>query len=141
MKKKQGSKKQEINLNKTSKEVTAKGLAAILLHFLLQEWRVVVVSFSTLLLLIALYFAAADLYQTLFLQQKIKAEKQQVREKIVAWKEFMETHPEYRDGYFELAVLSYQLKEKDIALSYVREALALDPNFTTGREFEKKLTE
>lgn len=141
MKKKRGSKKHGINLNPASPSVDSRRFSDFFPSFFLKEWRILLVSFSTFLLLIALYFAAMDLYQTLLLQQKVQAEKQHARAQIASWKLFLQTHPQYRDGYFKIAVLSYQLRQQSIALTYVKKALEIDPNFTIGKEFGKKLME
>ena len=69
---------------------------------------------------------------------------QQKREKLLSdvayWESVVAKRKDYRDGYFQLAVLEYRLGDKEKANAYLQEVLKLDPNFEEGRKLEKVLS-
>jgi hypothetical protein len=48
--------------------------------------------------------------------------------KIQSWQTVLTKHPDYRDAYIQLAVLSYAQGDVAIAKSYLVQAAGLDPN-------------
>lgn len=44
------------------------------------------------------------------------------------WQDTVANHPDYRDGYIQLAALSYTQGNMKQAITYLQEAQALDPN-------------
>lgn len=81
-----------------------------------------------------------DLYSNYQSKKKIDLERQEVISKIGKWEEIINKYKDYRDGYFQLAILEYQLKDFNKAKFYLNKSLALDPNFEKGRELEKILS-
>lgn len=67
-------------------------------------------------------------------------EKIKVLNELVFWQKEIGERPNYRDAYFKLALLNYQLKDFDKANEYLKKTLSLDPNFEKGRELEKLLS-
>jgi len=55
------------------------------------------------------------------------------------WKEVVEKYPDYKDGYFQLAIVSYQLGDTDRAKGAIGKVLEIDPNDATGQEFARKI--
>ncbi|MCL5970930.1 MAG: tetratricopeptide repeat protein [Patescibacteria group bacterium] len=51
----------------------------------------------------------------------------------------MSRYKDYRDGYFRLAILEYQLNDNAKAQEYLDKVMKLDPNFEEGRKFEQFL--
>jgi hypothetical protein len=47
----------------------------------------------------------------------------------------------YRDGYFMLAVLNYQLKDFTKAGEYNQKVLSIDPSFSPALELKKVLSD
>lgn len=45
------------------------------------------------------------------------------------WQSAISTHPEYRDGYVQLAILAYELKKYTEANMYITKISAIDPNY------------
>ncbi len=76
-------------------------------------------------------------------QKKDRAmiERQKVMDKITYWQHVADAHKEYRDAYFVLAALEYQVKDFSKAWSYVQKCLVLDPNYQQGRNLEKIISE
>ena len=72
--------------------------------------------------------------------KKITDAKQQVLlQKMQYWQRVVSTHSDYRDGYFSLAVVAYQLGNTQQAVNYAEKALLLDPNFDDARKLERLL--
>ena len=71
--------------------------------------------------------------------ERIKNEPQRVREEIAFWEKVVLEKPDYRDAYLQLAILNYQIYEKEKAKFYLGKALNLDPNFEPAKEFKKIL--
>lgn len=80
-----------------------------------------------------------DLYSNYQSKKKIDLERQEVISKIGKWEEIINKYKDYRDGYFQLAILEYRLRNFDKAKFYLKKTLDLDPNFEKGRDFEKIL--
>lgn len=55
------------------------------------------------------------------------------------WRMVIEDHPDYRDGFVRLAMLAYQLGERNKSREYIEKIRALDPNFEGLRELEALL--
>ena len=45
------------------------------------------------------------------------------------WQKTIQQHPDYRDGYYMLAILAYQLNRIEEAESYLSVVKKLDPNY------------
>jgi hypothetical protein len=55
------------------------------------------------------------------------------------WQNVIETHPDYRDGYFNLAVIAYRMSKFSDARMYVEKVKELDPNYTPVFLLEKDI--
>ncbi len=66
--------------------------------------------------------------------QETKAERALLQSQVIQWQLVVAKHADYRDGYFKLAVLEYQLGNMSKAQQYDAQALQLDPNFQRGKE-------
>lgn len=71
--------------------------------------------------------------------QKLKNEREKIIFEINHWEKVVTNYKDYRDAYFKLAVLEYQLGESEKSKNYLNKALELDPNFEKGRELERIL--
>ncbi len=100
--------------------------------------RVVVISLFTVLFVIVC-LAGLQAYQHFQEKEKVLAERKEVLTKIIYWQNVVVEHKGYRDGYFQLAMLWYQLGKNEQAKMYLGQALKLDPNFEEGRKLEKIL--
>lgn len=65
--------------------------------------------------------------------QKESAPKK-LEQAVGEWERFVAKHPEYRDGWFVIALFWWQLGNRDKASQAISEALALDPQFIPARE-------
>lgn len=98
----------------------------------------IVVLFVALFAFIGL--AGAQTYRHYQEKEKVLSERKEVLAKISYWQNVVTEKKGYRDGYFQLAVLWYQLGQNVKAQIYLSEALKLDPNFEEGRKLEKVLS-
>ncbi len=85
-------------------------------------------------------YAIVQLSHSLRVQKQVMQEKAKVMRDMSFWQNVTVERPEYRDGYFMLAVLQYQIGKKQEAVATVQKALEIDPNFKEGRELERILS-
>ena len=52
----------------------------------------------------------------------------------------LEKNNDYRDGYLQLAILEYKLRDYSKAQLYLGKALEIDPNFEKAKELGKALS-
>ncbi len=92
-----------------------------------------------LCILTAILIVSVDLYSNYKLQRQLTNEKIKVLNEMVFWQNEVKSRPDYRDGYFSLALLNYQLKDFDKASENLNKVMILDPNFEKGRELKNLL--
>lgn len=102
-------------------------------------WRWLIVLVIVSILLLQLVQLGQLLYQNYNEAQVKQAEKQKIEADIARWEKIVEDRPNYRDGYFELAVLTYRLDRIYETRFYLRKVFLLDPNYQPARELEEKL--
>lgn len=93
----------------------------------------------SLILIIATGFIGYQLYVNFQEKQKLDAEREKISQEIEHWQGIISKYKNFRDAYFQLAVLEYRVGEFEKAKSYLKKTLELDPNFEKGRELEKLL--
>lgn len=91
-------------------------------------------------LVVILAIVGLDLYKDVLEQKKIEAERKEIISKIEYWQGIVDKYKDYRDAYFQLAILEYRVKNFDKSKFYLDKSLAIDPNFEKGRELEKVLS-
>ena len=90
-------------------------------------------------ILLAILVVSLDLYNNYKKQKQLADENIKILNQLVFWQNEIEKRPNYRDAYFSLALLNYQLKDFNNASKNLQKALSLDPNFEKGRELGKIL--
>ncbi len=93
--------------------------------------------FGALIILILL--SGTYLAVSLRTKSQMERQKQTIVSQISYWQKVVKKQEGYRDGYFMLAVLEYQIKNFSKSKEYLRKAMIIDPNFVPGLEFEKVL--
>ena len=96
-------------------------------------------SLVLLILLVIIIVVGLDLYRNVKQKEEVDKERQEIISKIQYWQGITNKYKDYRDGYFQLAVLEYRLGNFKGSKFYLEKALAIDPNFEKGRELEKIL--
>ena len=90
-------------------------------------------------LFVAICLASLQAYRHYQEKEKVLSQRKEVLTKIAYWQKVVTEKKDYRDGYFQLAMLWYQLGKNEQAKMYLGQALKLDPNFEEGRKLEKIL--
>jgi tetratricopeptide (TPR) repeat protein len=133
-------KKTEINLNKSRKQPSVlhgiENFGKSLFH---EEKILLTAIVSALVCFCLIIFASIDLSQSISVQKNMKKEKDRVAYELSYWQEIVKLHPDYRDGYFKLALIQYRLGKTKQSRENVEKAMEIDPNFSEGKEFEKML--
>ena len=94
---------------------------------------------GTVCILAAILIVSLDLSSNYKEGKKIISEKGKVLNEVAFWQNEVKIHPDYRDGYFSLALLEFQLRNLSETRSNIDKALNLDPNFKEGRDLQKQL--
>lgn len=137
---KRASKKSDINLNKKKKSPSiSRSITESVLSFISSEKYVLIASLLGVFSFCWMLFAVVQLSGVLQIQKQRELERAKVMHEVGFWEEVTKSKPEYRDGYFMLAVLEYRIGKKQEALTHVEKALQIDPNFKQGKEFETLL--
>lgn len=100
--------------------------------------KVILVSFVSGFLLMAISMKGYQFVQVTEALQSAQSQRSELEAERGYWLDISEKYSGYRDAYFKVALLSYQLGDVDLARKYLVEAMALDPNFKEGREFGQK---
>lgn len=91
-------------------------------------------------ILLAILVVSVDLYSNYKLQKELASEKMKVAKGLTFWQKEIEDKPNYRDAYFSLAIIYYQLKDFKNSSQYLEKAMIIDPNFEKGKELRNLLT-
>ncbi len=81
-----------------------------------------------------------DIKQALEEIKNLQEEPVKIKQQIQDWEKVVQEKPGYRDAYFQLAVLNWQIYENKEALSSLNKTLELDPNFEPAKELRKIFT-
>jgi len=100
--------------------------------------KIIVASFISGILLMAISLKGYELIKLRVELVETQSQRSQLSTQLTYWENVAEDYSGYRDAYFSIAVLSFQLGDKKKARESLIEALALDPQFKEGREFGKK---
>ncbi len=67
---------------------------------------------------------------------QISLERQRMQEEISFWQSIANKYEGYKDAYFQMAILDYQLGNFQKAKTENKKALTLDPNFEDAKKLE-----
>ncbi|MBI1982220.1 MAG: hypothetical protein HYY87_02955 [Candidatus Levybacteria bacterium] len=94
---------------------------------------------ASVLIGVAVIIVGADVGKNIQKKQNIEKERIKIAKEIEYWEKTIEKYKDFRDAYFQLAVLNYRLKNAEKAKDYLKRVFELDPNFEEGRKLEKFL--
>lgn len=95
--------------------------------------RLFIVSFVSGFFLIAIGIQTNLLLQNIQQLKIVKQERARINAQIGYLKTITKNYTDYRDIYFRIATLDYQLGNIEESKKYLRKALDADPNFKEGR--------
>jgi tetratricopeptide (TPR) repeat protein len=136
------SKKREINLNPNKKSPSNFRLITEPIGaFIRSEKHVLLASLSGVFFFCLLLYMIVQLSHTIQMQQQLVTQREKLQHDISFWQQVTKDRPEYRDGYFMLAVLQYRMGKTIAAKKNVAKALEIDPNFKEGKSFRQLVGE
>lgn len=92
----------------------------------------------------AVFFAknpsdAAEATKKLLEIEKNERTREEIEREISKWEMIISIKHNYRDAYFRLAVLNYQIFKNEESKQYLEKAMTLDPNFEEGKRLRELL--
>src|SRR3989338_4803642 len=103
------------------------------------QWRLIAAGFVSAIILGAIVIVGADSYRNYQENKRLSEKRENIETQIKFWKSVNQKYMGFRDSYFQLALLEYQLKDFDKSREYLEEALKLDPNFKDGIKLQEIL--
>ena len=97
------------------------------------------VSFVSTFLSVAIALQGLDMVRDMQRLREAQSKKQEILREIAYWEGVTRQYDDYRDGYFRLALLEYQLGNREQAKTYIQKALEIDPNFEAGIDFQRQI--
>ena len=91
------------------------------------------------LILFSACLVAFDLTANLIQRNKEITKRQKLMEQKIYWQNTVNTYPDFRDAYFSLAIIEYELGNLDEASKYLKKVYEIDPNFEKGDFLKEKL--
>lgn len=95
-------------------------------------------SFLTTFLGVALALQGVSVSKSLSTLRNIEGERSKIESEVKYWEDIAAIRPGYRDAYFKLALLEYQLGNKDKTRFYIEKTLEIDPNYTPALDFRRE---
>lgn len=93
--------------------------------------------FTLFIFIVAIVVLGFDLNKNIEDRSKIDLERSNIAKEIGFWQSFLKKNKDYRDGYLQLSILEYKLRDYSMAKLYLNKALEIDPNFEKGKELKK----
>ncbi len=99
-----------------------------------------ILGIGSLVLSVSFTFALGVLLFNLFTVYKQEVVyKDSAHKNLVYWQDIVEKHPHFPIAYYEVALYSAQLENKEKAIESLQKALLIDPNFFQAEIFAKEL--
>jgi len=98
------------------------------------RWKIITVGLLSLIFIILIALVSLDLYKNVQIKNNVEAERQKLVSDVQFWESIVKKYKGYRDAYFKLAVLEYQLKDFDKSEEHLSQVIKLDPNFKDANE-------
>ena len=115
--------------------ITERLILVKLLHFTI----IIITCLLSVLLLIRIIQQSILIRQNIDETQKLKAQREQLVGELRNLKVMEPQYTGYRDIYFRIATLNYQLGDVDESKKYIKKALDADPNFKEGQVLGEKI--
>lgn len=101
------------------------------------KFEVIVFVYAATILLI--FFLIFDLFSNMQKQKEVKFQREKIESEITLWENIASKFTNYKEAYYRLAVLEYELGNIDKAKLYLNKSLYIDPNLDKARNFQKIL--
>jgi hypothetical protein len=95
--------------------------------------------FIVLIYIATLAVIVLDFKHYLPIKKNIESERAALTSDLNFWNNYISSHQNFADAYFQASVLEYELGDSSKAKIYVEKGLVLDPNSENGRKIENLL--
>jgi len=89
-----------------------------------------------IILVFGIVFLGISTFRYSLQAEKINNQRQDLQTQINFWQSIADKYEGYKDAYFRIAVLEYQLGDFQKSKDYNKKALLLDPNFDDAKKLE-----
>ncbi|HZE87089.1 MAG TPA: hypothetical protein VE090_02665 [Methylomirabilota bacterium] len=96
-------------------------------------------SFISGIILIGIVLQGFMLQQNLQKGQEINQERLKLTQELIYWQNTAKHYTNYRDIYFRIATLQYEIGNNEAARDSLQKVLSLDPNFKEGQLLGEKI--
>ena len=104
-----------------------------------EKWKIALVSVVSLVILAGITSQGLFLAQNMKELEKLDKERAVLSNELTYWQQVVGEYKNYRDAYFRIASLEYQLGRMDEAQKSVQKVLGLDPNFESAKVLGDKI--
>ena len=94
-----------------------------------------------IILTVGIAFFSVKVYQNYQAITQINVQRQQIQDKINFWQSIADKYEGYKDAYFQMAILDYNLGNFKKAKLENQKALTLDPNFEDAKNLNAVLND
>lgn len=101
--------------------------------------KVVVIAAVVLMVFLGIAWEASLASSLQHQEAVVVQNRRKLTDEVKKWQAAIVKYPDYRDGYFKLALLEYQLRNKKEAIGYINKTLQLDPNFKSAQKLQQIL--
>lgn len=91
------------------------------------------------ILLVGIFIVASNIQANIEEKKSLEQKRETIKQQITYWQENARKYPGYRDAYFQLALLEYQLGDAQSSQNYLNKVESIDPNFQEAQKLEKVL--
>ncbi|MEK9178832.1 MAG: hypothetical protein AAB801_03565, partial [Patescibacteria group bacterium] len=93
----------------------------------------------SIFLVLAIFMVGLDLNKNLE-EKELRAKLYDSKVKEVRfWEENLSKYPQFKDAYFRLAILYYEVGDFEKSDSFLKKVFLLDPSFEEGKKLERLL--
>jgi len=110
------------------------------LEFFREKFKIIAFGFVFGVIFALLLISAIDLVANVGKKNSLDTQRKHLQSQVAYWQNFVTEQKGYRDGYFMLAVLNYQLKNFEKAGEYLQKTLSIDSGFSPALDFERVLS-
>jgi tetratricopeptide (TPR) repeat protein len=107
----------------------SKALFPKISRFITEKGKIFIIIFSSGVVILGIVLQGIKLHDNLEKIELQKMHKATLTKELSYWQSIARQYPNYRDVYFRIANLQYQLGEKAEAKKSIEKVLAIDPNF------------
>jgi tetratricopeptide (TPR) repeat protein len=116
------------------------GLFPSIYRFITERGVIIMISLVSLFVLAGIVLQGVKLHNTLQQVELAKEQRMKLTKELSYWQDIARQYSDYRDAYFKIANLQYQLGEVSQAKKSLEKVLALDPNFEKARILGDKIS-